>query len=84
MLRSSRRLEAHIFNLAPASSYCGFLEYLFGAPGVGRLSVTCAPMACALVNAVVSVMPVPETCAPAACARVSGAATVIVAAAETW
>ena len=29
---------------------------------------TCAPLACARVNAAVRVMPVPETCAPAACA----------------
>ena len=52
---------------------------MFGAPGVGALVATGAPLACARVNAAVSVMPVPETCAPAACASVSGAATVIVA-----
>lgn len=40
------------------------LEYLLGAPGVGRSLTTCAPLACALVNALVSVMPVPEICAP--------------------
>ena len=54
-----------------------FLEYWLGAPGVGTLPATCAPLSCARVNAVVRVMPVPETCAPAACASVSGAATVI-------
>ena len=44
------------------------LWYWLGSPGVGRLSVTCTPFACARVNAVVSEMPLPETCAPAACA----------------
>src|ERR1700733_8391760 len=55
------------------------LKYLLGAPGVGTLSVTCAPLTCGLVNAVVRVMPVPEICAPAACAKVSGGAMVMVA-----
>src|ERR1039457_2645464 len=55
------------------------LSYLLGAPGVGTLSATCAPLACAWVNAAVRVMPEPETCAPAACADLRGAATVIVA-----
>jgi hypothetical protein len=44
------------------------LEYLLGAPGVGRSVATCTPLACALLNAAVSVMPVPESWAPAACA----------------
>ena len=56
-----------------------FVEYLFGAPGVGTSLATCAPLACARVNAAVRVMPLPEICAPAACAKVSGAATVILA-----
>ena len=43
--------------------------YWLGAPGVGTLLATCAPLACARVNAAVRVMPVPETCAPAACAE---------------
>jgi hypothetical protein len=47
------------------------LEYLLGAPGVGTLLATCAPLACARVNAAVRVMPL--------CAKVSGTATVIVA-----
>src|SRR5438270_7093003 len=42
------------------------LLYLLGAPGVGRSLATCAPLACARVNAAMMVMPVPETCAPAA------------------
>src|ERR1035441_509183 len=54
-------------------------KYLLGAPGVGTLLATCAPLACAWVNAVVRVMPEPETCAPAACADLSGAAMVMVA-----
>jgi hypothetical protein len=36
------------------------LEYLFGAPGVGRSLATCAPLACDRVSAPVSVMPLPE------------------------
>ena len=56
-----------------------FLEYLFGAPGVGASLATWAPLACARVSAAVRVMPLPEICAPAACARVSGVATVILA-----
>ena len=54
------------------------LEYLLGAPGVGTLLATCAPLACARVNAAVRVMPEPETCAPAGCADFNGATTVIV------
>ena len=50
-----------------------------GAPGVGRSVAICAPAACALVNAVVSVIPVPATNAPAAWADLSGAVTLMVA-----
>jgi len=46
---------------------------------VGTLTATCAPLACALDNAAVSVIPLPETWAPAACADLSGAMTVMVA-----
>src|ERR1017187_5166636 len=55
------------------------LSYLLGAPGVGALPATCAPLACAWVNAAMRGMPEPETCAPAACADLSGAGTVVVA-----
>ena len=34
--------------------------------------MTCAPLECARINAVVRVMPLPETCAPTACAWASG------------
>src|ERR1039457_2064508 len=51
--------------------------YWFGAPGVGTLPETCAPLACALVNAAMRLMPLPETCAPSAWASVNGVETVI-------
>jgi len=38
-----------------------FRVYWLGAPGVGTLRATCAPLSCALINAVVKVMPLPET-----------------------
>src|SRR5512139_1147330 len=72
-LEEARETQGSIYRLPPG------LSYLLGAPGVGRLTATCAPLACALVNAAVRVMPVPETCAPAACADLSGATRVIVA-----
>lgn len=55
------------------------LSYWFGAPGVGAFLSICAPLACAWVNAALSVIPLPETCAPAACARARGPETVTVA-----
>jgi hypothetical protein len=55
------------------------LEYAFGCPGVGSSVATWVPTACARVNAVASVMPLPAIAAPAACARASGAETVILA-----
>ena len=44
-----------VYGLAPE------LKYWLGAPGVGTLFITCAPLACARIRAVVSVMPLPET-----------------------
>ena len=48
-----------------------------GAPGVGTWLAICVPLACALVKAPLSVIPVPDTCAPPACANVSGAVSVM-------
>jgi hypothetical protein len=39
-------------------------EYRFGAPGVGTLFLTCAPLGCARAKAVTRLMPLRETRAP--------------------